>query len=617
VDPTFPIEGRGLSAACLSAGQAGLLLPFKIFLPSPPHLQNTSLNAYPSPSQEKPSMTDETNTKVKGDYQILGVLGAGGMGKVYKVRNVLSDRVEAMKILLPDLSDQKDLADRFLLEIKVLAALHHPNIAELRTALTIDNQLVMIMEFVDGVSLAKRLEQGPIPVPEAVASVDQVLAALGYAHAQKVIHRDIKPANMMVTPSGTVKLMDFGIARSGTQSGLTMTGTTLGSVSYMSPEQVKCEPIDGRSDLYSVGVSLYEMVSGQKPFQDENNFAVMKAHIEQQPRPPIELKPDIPPALSQLILMAMAKDPAQRFQSADAFRGALRSVAPELGPVTAIPKPSSAAAAAACAAAAATVVATPAPIPARTIPLTPTPEPHAYPRTQPSTPIPSEYARGHGAPPTPAKGHRGLYITIGALVVVVVLVLAGLGLPRWMKAHAGSGSSSHAVNSPPAPNPSPSPAPKPEAPSPKAVATAPGVTPTPNPPSPTTGKTNVKVAGTAEITAGNAPGKAPGTAQVPPPNSPLPQTPAVDPALMEALTHQLDMLSARSAAVDSSLDTLKQEQNTQGYSLRGDMAMAQQLMHTYLLRAQSAVQDGDAANAQKYLDLADAQTSKLEKFLGR
>ncbi len=127
-------------------------------------------------------MSEELIGTRKGDYEILGVLGAGGMGKVYKVRNVLSDRIEAMKVLLPNLTDQKDLVERFLREIKVLAGLSHPNIAGLRTALTIDNQLIMIMEYVEGTTLGSRVERGPIPCAEALNYIDQVLAALSYAH---------------------------------------------------------------------------------------------------------------------------------------------------------------------------------------------------------------------------------------------------------------------------------------------------------------------------------------------------------------------------------------------------------------------------------------------------
>ncbi len=162
-------------------------------------------------------MSDEIKQRI-GDYEVLGVLGSGGMGRVYKVRNVISDRVEAMKILLPNLAGRQELADRFLNEIKLLASLDHPNIAALRTALTVDNQLLMIMEYVEGTTLAARLEHGPIPIGETLDYINQVLAALNYAHARGVIHRDIKPGNMMLTPNGVVKLMDFGIARSGTDA---------------------------------------------------------------------------------------------------------------------------------------------------------------------------------------------------------------------------------------------------------------------------------------------------------------------------------------------------------------------------------------------------------------
>src|SRR5208282_1880076 len=369
-----------------------------------------------------------------GDYEILGILGAGGMGKVYKVRNTISDRVEAMKILLPDLAGQKDLADRFLREIKVLASLNHPNIAALRTALTLDNQLVMIMEFVDGVTLSSRLHQGAIPPPLAVKYIDQVLDALSYAHKQGIIHRDIKPANMMLTPDGVVKLMDFGIAQRGDQPGLTMTNTTLGSLSYMSPEQIKGESIDARSDLYSVGVSLYEMITGQRPFQADTAFSAMQAHLQTPARPPIELRPDLPPMISSLILMAVSKDPAQRFQSADAFSTAIGSVAPGI---------------------ASTAAAMPAPA------VSPVPTPAAAPvaptrQVEPMTQQPQ-------MPPPPAQpAHRGLYITLGAVVVLVVLVLGGLYVPQYARTHAfgrRNASLAPAVAAPAADTPAPNPAP--------------------------------------------------------------------------------------------------------------------------------------------------------------
>ena len=261
-----------------------------------------------------------------GDYEILSILGLGGMGKVYKVRNVISDRIEAMKILLPDLTSQQGLADRFLREIRLLASLNHPNIASLRTALTYNNQLVMIMEFVDGETLANRMSRAPISTAEAVDYSDQVLSALSYAHKQNIIHRDIKPANMMLTPQGVVKLMDFGIARSANDGSLTSTGTTLGSLNYMPPEQVRGESADARSDIYSFGVSLYELLTGKLPFKGDSQYSLMTAHLNEAAEPPIKWRTDLPPSLNEIIMIAMAKDPAQRFQSADAFRAALKSV---------------------------------------------------------------------------------------------------------------------------------------------------------------------------------------------------------------------------------------------------------------------------------------------------
>ncbi len=261
-----------------------------------------------------------------GDYEILTKLGAGGMGEVYKVRNVLSDRIEAMKVLLPDLAGREDLAARFLREIKVLAALDHPNIAALRTALTAGNQLVMIMEFVEGQPLSKRLARGPVPMADAIHYVNQVLGALEYAHRQQVIHRDIKPANMMLMPTGVVKLTDFGIARSANEPALTVAGATTGSLSYMSPEQIKGLPTDARSDLYSLGVSLYEMLTGRVPFKADTGFAVMLAHLNEPPTPPAEIQPSLSAELNRVVLKAMAKEPAERFQSAMELRAALKAL---------------------------------------------------------------------------------------------------------------------------------------------------------------------------------------------------------------------------------------------------------------------------------------------------
>jgi serine/threonine-protein kinase len=267
-----------------------------------------------------------------GDYEILQVLGAGGMGEVYKVRNVLSERVEAMKALLPNLGGESgttgsgggSVAERFQREIKVQAALDHPNLAKLYTAMTFNNQLLMLMEFVDGSPLSTLLKLGFVDVRESMEYTLQVLDALAYAHERGVVHRDIKPANIMRTASGKIKLLDFGIARMKTDPKLTQTGQAIGSVYYMSPEQIKGMEPDPRSDLYSLGIMLYEMVTGRRPFQGDSSYSIMAAHLGEAPVVPTEIVPGLHSGLSDIIMTAMAKEPASRFQTAQAFSAALR-----------------------------------------------------------------------------------------------------------------------------------------------------------------------------------------------------------------------------------------------------------------------------------------------------
>jgi serine/threonine protein kinase len=262
-----------------------------------------------------------------GDYEIVSMLGVGGMGSVYRVRNVISDRTEAMKVLLPNLVAEPDLADRFISEIRMLASFDHPNIAQLHTAFKVDNQLVMMMEFVEGFSLEQIAKQGPIPQSDIIKYVQQVLDALSYAHGRGVIHRDIKPANIMVTSRGVVKLMDFGIAKSRTEQDLTRPGTTMGSLYYMSPEQVRGGTVDARSDIYSVGVMMYELLAGRRPFVADSAYEILNQQCNVVPQAPVEVNHQLPPALSDIIVCAMAKDPANRFQNAQALGNALRQVA--------------------------------------------------------------------------------------------------------------------------------------------------------------------------------------------------------------------------------------------------------------------------------------------------
>lgn len=260
---------------------------------------------------------------IVGDYEVLALLGRGAMGTVYKVRNTISDRIDAMKVLRPEASETEEIASRFAREIKLVACLDHPHIAQLRTAMRVNDQLLMIMEYVEGSALDVRMRHGAIAIGRCLDYTMQVLSALDYAHQQGVVHRDIKPQNILLNSRDVVKLTDFGIASKMGDPRQTAVGTTLGSIYYMSPEQVKAERPDGRSDIYSVGITLYELVTGQRPIQGASHFVVMNAHLENRPTPPIELKPEIHPELSRIILKSLEKDPAARFQTAEEFRQAL------------------------------------------------------------------------------------------------------------------------------------------------------------------------------------------------------------------------------------------------------------------------------------------------------
>lgn len=255
------------------------------------------------------------------------MLGAGGMGVVYQVRHLISDRIEAVKVLLPDLASSPELGDRFVREIRVQASLNHPNIAALHNALRLDNQLLMVMEFVDGQTLAEITRRGPLNQLQAIDVGTQVLAALDYAHAHSVIHRDVKPSNIIVTSQGVVKLMDFGIARRTAEFGmLTRAGAAIGSMYYMSPEQIKGENVDARSDVYATGVTLYEALTRQRPVTGDAVADVMQAHLQQQPVAPRVLNPSVSEDLSSALMKSLAKDPAQRYQTANAFREELLRV---------------------------------------------------------------------------------------------------------------------------------------------------------------------------------------------------------------------------------------------------------------------------------------------------
>jgi serine/threonine-protein kinase len=259
-----------------------------------------------------------------GDYEVVARLGAGGLGVVYEVQHLISGRREAMKILLPDQSGTPEMVERFRREVQTLATLNHVNIAQLHTAFYYENQLAMVMELVHGETLRDLRARAGIALPDALAYVAQVLDALAYAHRLGVVHRDIKPSNVMISDGGMVKLLDFGIAVTGVGSDLTRAGYLLGSLNYMSPEQIGGSKAGPRSDIYSVGVTLYELITGELPIKGANNYEIMMAHINQVPVPPHELAPLVPLVISDAVMRALAKDPAQRFSTAEDFHSALR-----------------------------------------------------------------------------------------------------------------------------------------------------------------------------------------------------------------------------------------------------------------------------------------------------
>jgi serine/threonine-protein kinase len=261
-----------------------------------------------------------------GDYRILEELGRGGMGRVLKVEHIITRRVEAMKVLAGSRPDAPQQAARSLREIQLQASLDHPNIAAVHNAFWAGEDLILVMELIEGVSLRRVLEGGRVPLSALLDYAAQALSALGYAHAHGVIHRDISPGNMMVSPTGVLKLTDFGLAKGPADVRLSQTGAPLGSLFYMSPEQVRGSASDARSDIYSLGAVLYELASGKKPFDGESAFAIMADQVGKPPVPPTEVDPTVPPALGAALLRALEKDPDLRFQNAAEFHDVMSSV---------------------------------------------------------------------------------------------------------------------------------------------------------------------------------------------------------------------------------------------------------------------------------------------------
>jgi serine/threonine protein kinase len=278
--------------------------------------------------------------RVVGNYRIVEKVGEGGMGAVYRAVDVMLDREVAIKAIRPDLAREPQIVERFRSEAKILARVSHPAIATIYSFFYENEELFLAMEFVRGRSLSKVLEtEGAIPWPRAVPLFRSALDGIATAHREGIVHRDLKPDNLMLAEGGRLKVMDFGIARMAGSSHLTRTGLLVGTLRYMAPEQIKGEEVDRRTDVYALGVVLYQMLTGRVPFEGASDFAILKAQIEDQPVPPGTHVRDLPGWLERAVLRALEKDPAQRFQNVEALDDALtRGEATRLGaPVPAGP----------------------------------------------------------------------------------------------------------------------------------------------------------------------------------------------------------------------------------------------------------------------------------------
>jgi predicted Ser/Thr protein kinase len=265
-----------------------------------------------------------------GNYRVIARLGEGGMGTVYRATDTMLDRDVALKVLRPELARQAALVERFRAEAVALARLRHEHIAALYGLDRQGDELVMVMEYVSGETLEARLaREGKMSWQQAVPVLRGVLAALGHAHVRGVVHRDIKPANVMVDAEGTVKVMDFGIARLMGENRQTRAGVAIGTPSYMAPEQLRGEDVDGRTDLYAAGALLYELLTGRVAFQADSDYSLMMQQLHEAPAAPSTITGGVPRALDAAVARAMAKKPAQRYPSATDFSRALDEITPD------------------------------------------------------------------------------------------------------------------------------------------------------------------------------------------------------------------------------------------------------------------------------------------------
>jgi serine/threonine-protein kinase len=280
----------------------------------------------PLAAEGSPPEMLEPGTRL-GRYLIIGRLGGGGMGVVYKAQDPELERTVALKVLPPHLCRHPEYLARFRAEARANARLGHPNVVTLYAFLELPVGEVLVLEYIEGQTLEQRLRsEGPLAPQEAVRIFEQVLRGVEHIHARGVIHRDLKPGNIFLARDGTVKLMDFGVARILNDRDLGQRGTMVGTLLYIAPEQINGRETDCRSDIYTLGISLFEAVTGRLPFERRTDYALMHAHVQEAPPRPRQFQRRLPPALEWVILKAIEKEPDRRFQSASEFREALLKI---------------------------------------------------------------------------------------------------------------------------------------------------------------------------------------------------------------------------------------------------------------------------------------------------
>ena len=580
------------------------------------------------------------------NYQITEKLGEGGMGVVYKGMDSNLGRPVAIKMLSAQLAHDPEIVERFRAEARAQANLSHANLAVLYAFLVEDGTAFMVMEFVEGQTFEQMIRaRGPIPVETALPLFKQALMGVGAAHRVGIVHRDIKPSNIMLNTAGVVKVMDFGIAKVVGTRGMTRTGMQLGTPAYMAPEQIQNKPIDTRTDIYALGITLYQMLSGQLPFQHESDFETMNSHVAATPPPMKQMFAYAPIQYQNVVMKALEKDPNYRFQTVEEFSAALDN--PE-----SVPEPGSAATVVPVGVVR-TVVASgiAAPAVGRTViegsaAATASAPTIAKTVMQPGV-APTVMASSAGSPaaaqaPVVAKkggwnsGHTFAVCAVAAVAIILAVVSFGKKGPVETAAQVNAPSASSAQGSPLGAQQVAAPAPAASVPDdlmksasasdPSTASPVPGGS-APSAPMKPVASVKTSAGGGVAISApgakvtvspnGAVQVSAPGASVSVPAQDAPPVMPAMSQQEVDELEHRIDQLSARAAAINNSLDRMQKQQAASGYGLRGDMVAAQASMKLNLQKAQSSMEHNDPVKAKKYADVATANAETLEQFLGR